>query len=158
MDLGKGTLARIDRKVLSGLGHDERYQMVRVPAAEVVWSTWKRYCDAVGMSMGRAITALIGHELGTVVGRDGDDRSVFGVEVERRLATRTEGLDARDRRLTDRERSLRAAEERLRTEERLFRVEQSPLVPSSKVGRNERCPCGSGLKYKDCHGLIGNRS
>ena len=21
-----------------------------------------------------------------------------------------------------------------------------------KVGRNERCPCGSGLKYKHCHG------
>ena len=20
-----------------------------------------------------------------------------------------------------------------------------------KVGRNERCPCGSGRKYKDCH-------
>lgn len=23
-----------------------------------------------------------------------------------------------------------------------------------KVGRNERCPCGSGLKYKKCHGVI----
>lgn len=23
----------------------------------------------------------------------------------------------------------------------------------SKVGRNERCPCGSGLKYKKCHGF-----
>ena len=22
-----------------------------------------------------------------------------------------------------------------------------------KVGRNEPCPCGSGLKYKKCHGL-----
>lgn len=21
-----------------------------------------------------------------------------------------------------------------------------------KIGRNERCPCGSGLKYKKCHG------
>ena len=21
----------------------------------------------------------------------------------------------------------------------------------AKVGRNERCPCGSGKKYKDCH-------
>jgi uncharacterized protein YecA (UPF0149 family) len=25
----------------------------------------------------------------------------------------------------------------------------------AKVGRNERCPCGSGLKYKHCHGLPG---
>lgn len=21
-----------------------------------------------------------------------------------------------------------------------------------KIGRNEKCPCGSGLKYKKCHG------
>jgi hypothetical protein len=24
-----------------------------------------------------------------------------------------------------------------------------------KIGRNERCPCGSGLKYKHCNGLPG---
>ena len=23
-----------------------------------------------------------------------------------------------------------------------------------KVGRNEPCPCGSGRKYKQCHGLL----
>ena len=23
---------------------------------------------------------------------------------------------------------------------------------SSPIGRNNRCPCGSGLKYKNCHG------
>ncbi|MEX2650959.1 MAG: SEC-C metal-binding domain-containing protein [Acidimicrobiia bacterium] len=23
------------------------------------------------------------------------------------------------------------------------------------MGRNDRCPCGSGLKYKHCHGLGG---
>ncbi|WCP11998.1 hypothetical protein sphantq_00395 [Sphingobium sp. AntQ-1] len=26
------------------------------------------------------------------------------------------------------------------------------IEPRKKVGRNERCPCGSGLKYKRCHG------
>jgi preprotein translocase subunit SecA len=28
--------------------------------------------------------------------------------------------------------------------------------PSSwgKVGRNEPCPCGSGKKYKQCHGMV----
>jgi uncharacterized protein YecA (UPF0149 family) len=25
-------------------------------------------------------------------------------------------------------------------------------VHGSKVGRNEPCPCGSGRKYKHCHG------
>ncbi len=28
-----------------------------------------------------------------------------------------------------------------------------PPVP--KVGRNEPCPCGSGKKYKQCHGMPG---
>jgi preprotein translocase subunit SecA len=23
-----------------------------------------------------------------------------------------------------------------------------------KVGRNEPCPCGSGKKYKQCHGMV----
>ncbi|HHW4672037.1 MAG TPA: SEC-C metal-binding domain-containing protein, partial [Xylella fastidiosa subsp. multiplex] len=23
-----------------------------------------------------------------------------------------------------------------------------------KVGRNDPCPCGSGKKYKHCHGLV----
>jgi preprotein translocase subunit SecA len=32
--------------------------------------------------------------------------------------------------------------------------ERNPNDPSSwgKVGRNEECPCGSGKKYKHCHG------
>ena len=30
-----------------------------------------------------------------------------------------------------------------------------PFVRSGrKIGRNEPCPCGSGLKYKNCHGRI----
>ncbi|MCW9698757.1 MULTISPECIES: preprotein translocase subunit SecA [unclassified Avibacterium] len=32
-------------------------------------------------------------------------------------------------------------------------AEQTPLPPSDrKIGRNEPCPCGSGKKYKHCHG------
>jgi preprotein translocase subunit SecA len=27
-----------------------------------------------------------------------------------------------------------------------------PVVAGKKVGRNEKCPCGSGKKYKHCHG------
>jgi hypothetical protein len=27
-----------------------------------------------------------------------------------------------------------------------------PAAPSKKVGRNDPCPCGSGIKYKYCHG------
>jgi preprotein translocase subunit SecA len=29
---------------------------------------------------------------------------------------------------------------------------QKPIVKEKTVGRNDLCPCGSGLKYKKCHG------
>ena len=29
---------------------------------------------------------------------------------------------------------------------------QQPVSVEKKVGRNEPCPCGSGKKYKKCHG------
>ena len=32
------------------------------------------------------------------------------------------------------------------------RQEQGDVVGKGKVGRNEACPCGSGKKYKRCHG------
>ena len=28
-------------------------------------------------------------------------------------------------------------------------------APAQKVGRNDPCPCGSGKKYKQCHGKLG---
>jgi len=32
-------------------------------------------------------------------------------------------------------------------------VEESPVGKGRKIGRNEKCPCGSGKKYKKCHGV-----
>jgi CRP-like cAMP-binding protein len=32
---------------------------------------------------------------------------------------------------------------------------QGTVVAAAKVGRNEPCPCGSGKKYKKCHGELG---
>ena len=32
-------------------------------------------------------------------------------------------------------------------------AKQPPHSPWAKTGRNEACPCGSGKKYKKCHGL-----
>jgi len=32
------------------------------------------------------------------------------------------------------------------------RVPQAPVVNDMKVGRNDPCPCGSGKKFKSCHG------
>ncbi|MBM3355878.1 MAG: hypothetical protein FJY47_08530, partial [Betaproteobacteria bacterium] len=31
---------------------------------------------------------------------------------------------------------------------------QPAMRPSTKVGRNDPCPCGSGKKYKQCHGKL----
>jgi preprotein translocase subunit SecA len=31
-------------------------------------------------------------------------------------------------------------------------VQQQDKLKFEKVGRNEECPCGSGKKYKNCHG------
>lgn len=32
-------------------------------------------------------------------------------------------------------------------------VKQEPIRVDPKIGRNDACPCGSGKKYKACHGL-----
>ena len=34
------------------------------------------------------------------------------------------------------------------------RGKQQPIKAEEKVGRNEPCPCGSGKKYKNCHGKL----
>ncbi len=31
-------------------------------------------------------------------------------------------------------------------------IKQQPVVAEKKIGRNDPCPCGSGKKYKQCHG------
>jgi preprotein translocase subunit SecA len=35
-------------------------------------------------------------------------------------------------------------------------IQRDPADPATwgKVGRNEVCPCGSGKKYKHCHGVL----
>lgn len=166
MDLDRGTLARIDRKVVSGLGHDETYRMVRLPVSEATWSTWKRFCDAVGISMGRAIISLISCELHDVLAESaGDEHPVFAGQVEEQLtvresqiAVRERGIEATEKRLAEWAKRLRIHEGELRTLERSIRSETSSLAyrsaeTSVNVGRNQRCPCKSGLKYKHCHGI-----
>ena len=37
-------------------------------------------------------------------------------------------------------------------EQEIEEPEPPPPAPSGKVGRNDPCPCGSGKKYKKCHG------
>jgi hypothetical protein len=89
MDLDRGTLARLDCRLLAGLGRDERFQIARVPVTKAKWSTWKRYCDSAGMSMGRAIAVLIEHELAGALGEAvGGVGPVFIRPAEERIAER----------------------------------------------------------------------
>ena len=167
MDLERGTLARIDRELLAGLGQDETYRMVRVPVTPARWSTWRRYCESAGVSMGRAIATLIDRELVSVFGdQTGDYPAVFAGQAEEKLAVREEQVALREEKAAGVEERLRAWNDHLRSwevelEVRERRVEfamkvaAQPVEVEAKVGRNERCPCGSSLKYKHCHGLPG---
>ncbi len=147
MSLDRGTLAKIDRRVLSELDHGEGVQLVKVPVSDAVWSTWRRYCQALELTMGAGIAGLITLELGALVGASDQSGAVFAAEMQRQLVARSEALDAREQRIDERERSLRTSERLLRA-----RVKPLQLADRVSVGRNDPCPCGSGFKYKRCHG------
>ena len=170
MGMDRGLLARIDRKLLAGLGSDEAYRTVRVPAAAAKWSTWRRYCESVGISMGRAVTLLIDRELIAVFGEHiGDDPPVFAQRAREQLAVREAKVVTRERQVDAERERMRGWGERLRRwedelearERRAALVSELPSRDSTvraKIGRNERCPCGSGRKYKHCHGPAGSRT
>lgn len=167
MDLDRGVLANLDRKLLAGLGQDETYRMVRVPVTAAKWSTWRRYCESGGVSMGRAIVTLIDRELVSMFGdQRGEHPAVFAEKAEEELASRQEQVSRLEEKAAAIEERLRAWNAHLRRwegelEARERRVEFAAKMaaqtrePATKVGRNERCPCGSGLKYKHCHDLTG---
>jgi hypothetical protein len=52
MTLDRGTLARIDRRVFAELGNAAATQVVKVPLSDAGWSTWRLYCQALGLTMG----------------------------------------------------------------------------------------------------------
>jgi len=147
MAIDRGTLAKIDRRVFAELGHTRATQTVKVPLSDAMWSTWRRYCEAVGLTMGEGIAGLIDQELGALVSEAKGQGTVFAAENERQLVARSEALEVRECRLVEREQSLRSSE-------RLARARTRPLEQpdTSSVGRNDLCPCGSGHKYKRCHG------
>ncbi len=166
MDIDRGALANLDRRLLANLERDERSQMVRVPVSPAKWSTWKRYCGAAGISMGRAIAALMDRELASLTEPSVDDSPVLAQRTRERLANREAEVASREQTVASAEERLRSRSEQLRRWEAELqalarRVELASKLAARrhdegpKVGRNERCPCGSGLKYKYCHGLTG---
>ena len=90
-------------------------------------------------------------------------------QAEEELARRQEQVARREENVSVVEERLRGWDEHLggwegELEIRKRRVEFAAKMSvhagaaSTKVGRNERCPCGSGRKYRHCHGLAGRRT
>ena len=165
MALDRGRLANIDRSLFSELSHDTGPQMVKVPVSAAVWSTWRRYCDVLGLTMGEAIAELVNCELTTVINEAGDaSAAVLAIRAAEQLAGRDAELAVRERNVEAVGERQRAWGERLRRWEDELEIREVRVEDASKsivrqretapkVGRNDRCPCGSGLKYKHCHGL-----
>jgi len=125
MGMDRATLARIDRKLLAGLGDDEAYRTLRVPAIPAKWSIWKRYCDSVGISMGRAVTILIDRELVSVLGDViGDEEPVFAQQATEQLAIREAKIVAREHEVNTDEARMRERNERLRRWEDALEVRE----------------------------------
>ncbi|MDJ0663742.1 MAG: SEC-C metal-binding domain-containing protein [Acidimicrobiia bacterium] len=169
MTLGRGRLANIDRRIFSELSHGDGPQTVKVPLSGAAWSTWRRYCDVLQMTMGEGIAVLIDSELTTVVDDAVDGNvAVLAIRADEQLGTREAELAGRERNVEAVEARQRAWSERLRQWEAELKVREVRTEQASKsalrlrdttpkVGRNDRCPCASGLKYKHCHGLTGGR-
>jgi hypothetical protein len=112
--------------------------------------------------MGRAIAALIANELGSVIGATEPVDRLFGdrslaaraAALEEQLAEREEGLQLVGRRLAERDEQVRRLQLQLRAAHgELATHRAETALAAQRVGRNDRCPCGSGLKYKFCHAL-----
>ncbi|KAA3637218.1 MAG: hypothetical protein DWP92_08215, partial [Armatimonadetes bacterium] len=133
-------------------GHDEEIRLVKVPASEAVWSTWRRYCDAVGVPMGRGLAILMHRELASAV-----DEDLEG--LAERLSEREARIVALENGLTKAQESVRVREVEVGVRERRLaeHQEKTPHAPLEKwippkKGRNEKCWCESGKKFKNCHG------
>ncbi len=74
------------------------------------------------------------------------EQDVDAIEEQRRRA------EAAPRTYTHAESSALAEEDTV--EEAGTPVQAVPFVRGDKIGRNDACPCGSGKKYKQCHGKL----
>lgn len=122
-----------------------------MPVSVAVWSAWRRYCDAVGVPMGRGLAILLHQELASIV-----DEDLQG--LAERLAEREAAVGARESEISEARESVRVREVEVGMRERHLaeHQEKTPHAPLEqwvppKRGRNEKCWCGSGKKYKVCH-------
>ena len=139
MTLDRDTFRRVDRKLASELAQDEGSRLLRIPVSDATWSAWQRYCQTLRIPMGRAASLLIENELRALVGDRNAPATI--AEVEGELSRRRATLEDRESKLEEREGALGRR--------------SAPLSShgAARVELNDQCPCGSGLKYKHCHGM-----
>ena len=90
---------------------------------------------------------------------DGIKREVIGVlsRVQVRAESDVEAVERKRRQTAPVEYSHDAAQSPLDTEagsREPPEARPTPYVRGDKIGRNSPCPCGSGKKYKQCHGRL----
>ncbi|MCA1852150.1 MAG: SEC-C domain-containing protein, partial [Beggiatoa sp.] len=90
---------------------------------------------------------------------DSIKREVIGVlsRVQVRAESDVEAVERKRRQTAPVEYSHDAAKSPLDTEDgsrELPEARPTPYVRGEKIGRNSPCPCGSGKKYKQCHGRL----
>jgi uncharacterized protein YecA (UPF0149 family) len=100
--------------------------------------------------MGRALEVLLHQELAALVDEDLDRTGTMLGEREALVAAGETALATREREMVTREKALAIREQRLAAQTKASAP--PPIAPVSKLGRNESCWCGSGKKFKYCHG------
>jgi hypothetical protein len=151
-------LANADRRLLASVDRDVRSQQVKVPISPALWDVWGRYCEVVGISMGRGIAALIDIEVEALA--DGSEEVIERARLvgqreadlddrERQLGLRDRELDRREAQFPSRS-QLAAMADQIEPQEVLFGDRSGMSFPD--VNRNDPCPCRSGVKFKRCHG------
>lgn len=172
MTLNRQILRKIDDRLRSESDEEKGEWMAKVPISGATKAVWQRYCQAVGVHMGQAVAILIHHELASVVDEDieslsdrlsakQDELDARAAELaiaekelersQRKLMIRAAELDERQRDLEERENNAAVVERQLAQQLMHSGKAQPPPPTRRKLGRNERCWCGSGKKYKVCH-------
>lgn len=75
-------------------------------------------------------------------------------KVQVRLPEEVEELERRRREEAERLAKQQQLSHEVTKESQMSAVD-GQVASGKKVGRNEPCPCGSGKKYKHCHGKLG---
>lgn len=76
-------------------------------------------------------------------------------KVEVRLPEEVAILDQQRREEAERLMKKQHLSHEIENEALMSKTEAQMVAPGHKIGRNEPCPCGSGKKYKHCHGSLG---